>query len=209
MPFGIGALFDNPGFYVLDLETNGMRPEVDKIIEIGIVHVSPEGKLDKEWQTLVNPGEGIDVGATHVHGITLPMIKDAPSFEDIAPFVYKMIAGAPLVAHNTSFDVPFLTKAFQNAGLHTFGDPLPAIDTIVLAKKYLTLPHYKLGVIAEHLGIDLENAHCALDDARAAAEMFAYFIKKDPKQYFEEIDVAQNMVWDVPDEVLEPKILVR
>lgn len=209
MPFGIGALFDNTGYYVLDLETNGMRPEIDKIIEIALVHVDEAGNIGRKWTTLVNPGEGIDVGATHVHGITLPMIKDAPRFEEIAPYVYQMFAGAPLVAHNTSFDVPFLTAELQRAGLHTFGDPLPSIDTITLAKKYLTLPHYKLGAIAEYLGIDLENAHCALDDTLAAAEMFSHFIKNDKNLTFDAVDIAQNMVWDVPDDVPEPRILTR
>lgn len=207
MPFGIGAIYENTGFYVLDLETTGIKPEEDRIVEIAIVHVTPDNKIDREWTTLVNPG--MDVGPTHVHGITNEMVKDAPTFAEIGPYVLNMIAGAPVVAHNASFDVPLLMAELVRNGLHTFGDPLPRIDTIDLAKKYLTLPNYRLGTICHLLHIDLEHAHCALDDTRATAEVFMHFRREDPALEFPQTLDAENMVWDVPDEIVEPKVVLR
>lgn len=207
MPFGIGAMLDNGGFYVLDLETTGISPETDRIVEIAVVHVTPQGTIDREFSTLVNPG--CDVGPTHVHGITNQMVANAPTFDQVAPYVYAMIAGAPVVAHNAPFDVPLLTNELMRSGLHTFGDPLPRIDTIELAKKYLTLPNYRLGTCCKLLGIDLEHAHCALDDTRACAQLFIHFLKQSPAPEFPQVLDAENMVWDVPDEVVAPQVVNR
>lgn len=207
MPFAIGAAYENPGFYVLDTETTGINTDTDRIIEIALIHVTDEGKIDKEWTTLINPG--CDVGPTHVHGITNSMIQNAPSFDEVGPYIYNMIAGAPLVAHNAPFDVALLTAELQRSGLHTFGDPLPAIDTIELAKKALTLPNFRLGTICNHLKIDLENAHCALDDTRATAQLFIWLKNQlNVSEFPQRID-ADNMVWDVPDEITEPKVVTR
>ncbi len=209
MAFGIGASFGKTGFNVVDVETTGLDSNLDRVIEIAVVHVDPNGTITDTWTSLINPGQ--DTGAQHVHGISNSMVEDAPRFEEIAAYLYDKLAALPLVAHNAKFDAAFITEELRRAGLHTFSDDFPRLDTIELAKLSLNLPNYKLETCCKHLDISLEHAHCALDDTIACAELFCALMKEDAQ-----IDLikkasleAENMVWDVPDNIAEPKIKLR
>lgn len=207
MAFEIGAALGKQGFNVVDVETTGLNTQKDRIIEIAVVHVHPDGSIGETWTTLINPQT--EVGASHIHGITEEKIKDAPLFEELAPYLYHKLAGLPLVAHNARFDAEFITAELIRAGLHSFGEELPRIDTIELAKSLITLPNYRLETCCSYFDISLTHAHCALDDTLACAKLFAQLLKLRKDMSFPEILRAENMVWDVPDEINEPRVKLR
>ena len=86
-------------FTVFDLETTGMSPTRDRIVEIGAVRVEIDGTVSR-FETLVNPSVPIPYQVSQVHGITNDMVKDAPAFTDAAYAFLDFIKGSKLVAHN-------------------------------------------------------------------------------------------------------------
>lgn len=207
MAFGLGMDLNKEGFNVVDVETTGLHPDKDRIIEIAVVHVDPQGTITERWSTLINPGT--DVGPTHVHGISNEQVADAPTFLELAPYLYNKLAGLPLVAHNAKFDAGFITEEFRRAGLHVFSEDFPRVDTIELAKAAVSLPNYRLSTCCKHFEIELINAHCALDDTQACAELFSRLLKDNPGCAEAQSSAAQNMMWDVPDEFETPQFKNR
>ena len=160
-------------FAVLDVETTGLSPARDRIIEIAVVRCAPDGSFLDEWSTLVDPGR--DPGPTHIHGITASDLEGAPSFEDIAEELRERLAGSMVAAHNLSFDAGFLAAEFQRAGSTT--PDQPAVCTLLLARHVLKgNKGYSLAACAATLGIDHPNAHRALADTRVTASVLAAMI---------------------------------
>ncbi|WP_436773783.1 3'-5' exonuclease [Yinghuangia sp. YIM S09857] len=156
-------------FAVVDLETTGFSPgRGDRIVEIGVVRVGGDGRVLREWTTLLDPGRG--VGATHVHRITARDVAGAPRFPDIAGELAALLAGAVVVAHNASFEQRFLEAEFASSGV---GVPtVPALCTMRLAKAAgLDLADHKLGTCCAHFGLEFPDAHAALADARVTARL--------------------------------------
>ena len=108
------------GYAVVDLETTGLSPATDSIIEIGLVLTGPDGVAQRRWSTLVNPGPGpdgdIEVGPTFVHGLVAADLEGAPRLDDVADLLARDLAGRVVVAHNARFDVGFLTRALGRSG---------------------------------------------------------------------------------------------
>src|SRR5512134_18271 len=99
----------------LDLETTGTNAVYDRITEVGLVEVTPGGRV-AEWSTLVNPGVRIPPTIQSITGITDEMVELAPAFEEIAGLLLKRLDGKLLVAHNARFDYGFLRNEFRRAG---------------------------------------------------------------------------------------------
>ncbi|PWJ48453.1 exonuclease, DNA polymerase III, epsilon subunit family [Quadrisphaera granulorum] len=162
------------GFAVLDLETTGLSPRTERIVEVAVVHVSPEGVAGTEWSTLVYPGRPT-VGATHVHGIRPADVRNAPRFAQIASALVDVLAGRVLVAHNANFDVPFLRAEFERAGV-TMPD-VPRLCTLTESRRHLPqLLRRKLADCCAAAGVRLTGAHSALGDARATAGLLACYL---------------------------------
>ncbi len=150
----------------LDLETTGLDPNRDAIIEIGLVRFRGDEILDK-WSSLVNPGKLVPASITRLTGITNQDVAHAPRLEELIDPVRRFVGETPLVAHNAAFDLGFL----RSAGL-SFTQP--AIDTFELASIVLpSQPSYSLGALLEHFGHFLSGAHRALADAQATAQLLA------------------------------------
>lgn len=147
-------------FAVVDTETTGVYSS-DHIVEIAIVTLSLDGAVIDEFDTLVNPCR--DVSASHIHGITGSMVHDAPTFGDIAGDVAVRLHGACLVAHNAPFDSRMLGLEFAR-----IGDPLVVHRS---ADTYIGSGSRLADACAAHQ-IDLSGAHRAVNDARAASELF-------------------------------------
>ena len=148
-----------------DLETTGLDVETDSIIEIGAVRIV-DGVITDEYSTLVNPGFAIPQETTYITGIEQKDLRGAPTLATILPDIAHFIGDAPVIAHNAIFDVSFLKRFGLLSGNL-------AIDTIeVTSIINPTLPSYSLGSLVEQLNIELENAHRALDDARATARLY-------------------------------------
>ena len=153
-------------FAVVDVETTGLDPARDRIIEIAVVRCSTDGSFIDEWSTLVNPGR--DPGPTHIHGIGATDLQGAPIFSDIAEELRRRLDGSMVAAHNLSFDAGFLAAEFSRAGIGPLDQP--AICTMQLARHVLPdNRRYSLAACAAALGIDHPHAHRALPDTRVTA----------------------------------------
>ena len=158
-----------PALAFVDLETTGTAAATDAITEIGIVRVEadPEGAASPrvtEWSTLVNPGTPIPPEIQALTGITNAMVRDAPSFSDVADEVSARTAGALFVAHNARFDYGFLKHAFARQQ-RTFSARV--LCTVRLSRRlFPEEPRHSLdSVIARH-GLPATGRHRALGDAR-------------------------------------------
>lgn len=156
-------------FCAVDLETTGVNPAFDRIVEIGAVRFRLDG-WSSSYQTLVNPGMHIPENVVRIHGITDAMVSDSPRIEDILDQFISFIDGAVLVIQNPRFDLSFIDRAINRNKSPKSG--LFAIDTVRLAKRYFTgLPNHKLPTLASYLGLGLVS-HRALDDALACMAVF-------------------------------------
>src|SRR5207245_7455187 len=103
---------------VVDIETTGLHPGADRLIEISVVRVEPGAAPSVALDTLVNPGR--KVAATEIHGITDADVSDAPSFDDIAGNVARALSEAVVAGYNIYFDVRFLEDEFRRVKIrHT------------------------------------------------------------------------------------------
>ena len=148
-------------YCVLDLETTGFSFRTEKITEVGIMKIK-NGEVIDSFETFVNPEKPIPYRVVEVTNITDDMVKDAPKIDEVFPKILEFIGDSVLVAHNADFDIGFLKYNASQLG-YTLENTY--LDTLRLAKElFPNYKKYKLGIIAENLGIKVEVAHRALDD---------------------------------------------
>ena len=155
---------------VFDFETTGLNPyQGDKIIEIGAVKLV-NGAMVEQFRTLVNPGMPIPPDSTKVHHLTDEDVADAPTAKQALQDFYKFTRGCVLSGYNiVGFDCNFLSVQGK-AAKYNFDNP--TIDVYPLAQRCIKgTKNYKLKTIAKHLGVNLDNAHSALYDTIATAEV--------------------------------------
>src|SRR5439155_14944958 len=131
---------------VIDVETTGLEPGVDEIIEVAAVKCSGDDVLET-FEQLVKPRHSLPLKTTRLTRITDGMLAGAPRFSEIAPDLVRFVKSYPLVGHSIGFDL----KMLQAQGMH-FAQP--AYDTFDMAT--LLMPHapaYRLGTLAAVLGI--------------------------------------------------------
>ncbi|MDX2039556.1 MAG: exonuclease domain-containing protein [Isosphaeraceae bacterium] len=158
---------------VIDVETTGLSPwRHDRVVEIAIVVIEPNGSPVLEYETLLNPRR--DVGPSRIHGISASDVLRAPCFEDVAGDLLEILAGTDLVAgHNVAFDKNFLIKEFERAGVQ-----LPEFPSLCTCSLF---GRANLRRCCEELGIELTGQpHRALTDARAAARIVSILYSGDP-----------------------------
>ena len=165
----------NSSYVCFDFETTGFSAVTERIIEIGAVKISKEGKISEEFSTFVNPEKKIPSKVSELTGITDDMVKNAPKeFEAIKKFIDYCSDSPILIAHNAMFDVSFLKAALSRCNL-TFD--FKFIDTIPLCKsKISVIKNYKLSTIAQYFNLSDFEFHRACDDARALAIIFLKLI---------------------------------
>lgn len=155
----------------VDIETTGLNPEEDAIIEIGAVKFNGR-RVEDEWSTLVNPRRPIPGFITQLTGITNPMVRNAPYLPNVIGELITFVGNAPIVGHNISFDLSFLQQA--GALRHNID-----IDTYELAAVLMpTASRYNLSALAQQLNILLPATHRALDDAKVTHAVFFALIEK-------------------------------
>lgn len=183
-----------PGFAVVDLETTGLFVGGhDRVIEIAVVHTDENGAITGEWETLVNPQR--HVGAEHVHGIRAADLIDAPTFADIADDLVDLLAGRVLVAHNARFDRGFLDAEFGRTPL-PLPDDAPTLCTMQLGRDLIPGAGRSLADCCAAFDIPLDNAHRALVDAHATAELLGgYIASTDREFWYAHINRALNVGW--------------
>ena len=159
-------------YIVFDVETTGLSvTEGDRIIELAALRFRKGAAVDR-IVSLVNPGRPLAPGAQDVNGITEEMVQGAPSAAEVLPRMIEFSANACLVAHNASFDIKFLAYELALGGRKLY-DATPVVDTIKMARAFLPyLSSYRLGSLANSLGVKVGLAHRAEADAEITAAVF-------------------------------------
>ena len=160
-----------PVYVALDLETTGLSPEHDAIIEIGAVRFRADRVLDT-WSTLVNPRRPIPLKVQYLTGISQADVETAPPLTAALASLRGFVGEHAVVGHNISFDLAFLSR-------HGVLTQNPPLDTFELAS--ILLPEaarYSLGALADRLGISLPTRHRALEDATATKDLFLALLER-------------------------------
>jgi DNA polymerase III subunit epsilon len=179
------APWDGVPVALLDVETTGRDPSADRVVEVGIA-VGRGGDVIARYNWLINPGMPIPDEARQVHGITDDDVRESPRFEVIAHEIAAALGGCIPAAYNAAFDRAFLHAEFGRAALvagQAFGAQRPDIpalrrevewlDPLIWARELQREEKSKaLGEVAARLGVKLETAHRAMDDAEAALLVF-------------------------------------
>ena len=152
----------------LDFESSDYK--ADSACALGMARVDENG-VTATWYHCIRPPRS-RVYFTEIHGLTWPMLKDQPSFEDLWPDIQAFLDGARwLVAHNASFDRRMLHGCCAAFGLAA--PEIPFLCTLKGARRALPLPSRSLDAVCSHLNIEL-NHHHAGSDALAAARIFIH-----------------------------------
>ena len=161
----------NNSIVVFDVETTGLNPyNGDKMIEIGAVKIV-NGAIIQKFQSYIDPEMKIPEDSTKIHGLTNADVAGKPKAHQVLQDFYKFTRGCILSGYNVDFDLGFLRKQGKESR-YNFDNP--SIDVYKdMAQKFIKggVKNYKLGTIAKHLGVGLDNAHSALFDTIATAEI--------------------------------------
>ncbi|MCM8829883.1 MAG: 3'-5' exonuclease [Candidatus Omnitrophica bacterium] len=170
---------DIPELVVLDVETTGLDPEKDRIVEIALISIK-NGEIEDKFVTLVNPEVEIPLDVSSIHGITPVDTKDAPFFRDIAGKVLNIINKKTLLVHNADFDIPFLKKELRLCGLELSG--IKIIDTLAIARNHFCFPSNSLSNIAAYYKIDTSGSHRAEADAMMTYKIYCKLLEELTKR---------------------------
>lgn len=159
-----------PQSYVaIDLETTGLNPKIDKIIEIGAVCVR-DGQIIAKKNTLINPRMELSEHTRTLTGIDDKMVEAAPGIEAVIGEYVEFCEDLPLLGHKILFDYSFLKRASVNAKL-TFEKE--GIDTLALCRRFMPGPEKKtLESACKYYQVEMQSAHRALHDACAAHVLY-------------------------------------
>jgi len=168
-------------YIALDVETTGLTPARDKVLEIGAARIRA-GKVCETYNTLINTGVPIPERIQQLTGITEEMQRSGKKAAQAFPEFVEFCGDLPVLGHNVQFDFGFLKQGAVNLGL-TFEKE--ALDTLKIARRVLPdIPSRTLPAMCAHYQVDPGNSHRALDDALAAHEvlwkMWEEFKETDP-----------------------------
>jgi DNA polymerase-3 subunit epsilon len=176
-------------YAIIDIETTGGSPKLEKITEIAI-YLHDGKKITDEYVTLVNPERNIPYFITNLTGITNEMVEHAPRFFEIARIIVEMTTGRTIIAHNARFDYSFIREEFKSLGF-SFNRNL--LDTVALSRKLLPGHRsYSLGNICKDLNIMINGRHRAAGDALATVKLFEILMERDKELNNEKSGVIKN-----------------
>ncbi|WP_050698696.1 exonuclease domain-containing protein [Anaeromassilibacillus senegalensis] len=149
-------------YVVVDIETTGLDPKYDEIIEIGAIRIKNQTPISS-FNSLVRPYFPISDFITTLTGITNEMLSSAPSFEDVAPSFLSFVEDSIIVGHNVNFDINFLYDCcMRDIGVLLDNN---FIDTLRLSRRIIPgLPNYKLDTLANAFDLTVSTKHRALAD---------------------------------------------
>ncbi|MBP3305429.1 MAG: PolC-type DNA polymerase III [Oscillospiraceae bacterium] len=160
-------------FVAFDLETTGLSPQNDRIMEIGAV-ILKNGREQERFQTFVDPERPLERKIIDLTGITDDMLKGAPKIGEILPEFLKFVGDRVVVAHNSKFDTGFIRAECERQG---YAYTLTDADTLTLSQQLLPqLGKYKLDVVAKALCLPNFNHHRAADDANICGLIMTKFL---------------------------------
>lgn len=164
-------------FCIVDLETNGGKPDNSQIIEVGAVKIK-NGEIIDSFESLVHCNF-VPKYVTKITGIATQDLRDAPKLKDVLT-KFKLFLGDDIfVAHNVDFDYKFLSNSFKRYGLGEIVNR--KVCTIDLARKTIESQKYGLQHLNEELNLENESHHRALSDAKATAKLLNIVLSKLPQ----------------------------
>lgn len=200
-------------FVVIDIETTGNAPKKgDKMIQIAAVVIEEE-KIIERYTSFVNPGHEIPPFIEQLTGISNDLVKNAPTFDEIAEKITSLIEDSYFVAHNVNFDFSFLQEELKQAGFQPLS--CPVLDTVELSRMmFPTANSYKLVELCEELGIPYVNPHRADNDAEVTADLLLKILiklKTLPSVTLQQLErLTKSFISDLSDllnEMISEKLL--
>ena len=168
--------FEEAEFSVVDVETTGLGPANNNIIEIGLVKIKNFKVIDR-YNSFINPGRSIPPFITQFTGISNDDVYDAPFFEDLVKPLQDFLEDSVLVGHNLQFDLSFLRKEFQVCGVENY-QPLQLCTLRLARRMFPNLKSRSLGNLANHLHLKNEDAHRAYADAEVTAKILYNLVER-------------------------------
>lgn len=159
---------DRVEFAVVDVETTGLSPERDRIVEVAVARIDVDGQHVSEFSSVVNPGRW---GGSKYHGLHREQIAKGPTFDEIAPELLDALDGTVVVAHNAWFDRRFLLAELTRVGL--LDHDIDVVCTLRMVEDLSPGAPRRLVECCRWHGIDERPSHHALDDAWMTAELVA------------------------------------
>lgn len=199
-------------FIVFDLETTGLTPRTDRIVEIGAIRFKKDVYLKtgevKNFHSFIKQEKAIPKEATAIHGITDDMVIEGDSEYSALTEFFAFVKGLPVYAYNAKFDRDFIKETTKRSGYHDeqfrfeVSDIMDFVDVVIE-----DLPNRKLETVGKHLGYPTENMHRALEDCTLALAVMIKCLQHqmindstmlreqylDLKKKTEELKVAQNV----------------
>ncbi len=164
-------------FVCFDLETTGLDPNENRIIEIACVRFTFDQVLDT-FETLIDPGCPISQESTAIHHITDAMVAGKPKIETVLTQVVKFLGKEILVGHGIQLDMSFISAACKRHSVPCQIESQTFIDTLRLARLYGESSYNSLEKLREHFNIAPEGAHRAMSDVIVNIEVFKYLSKQ-------------------------------
>ena len=186
----LSSPIDKANFCVFDVETTGLSPYKNKIIEIAIVKVSKLKIVDK-YCTFINPGRQIPFFITNLTGISDDDVYDAPYFDEVADDIMNFISDHILIAHNLAFDQSFLKTELKNCSREKITNP--GVCTVKLARRlYPNLRSKSLSSVSSHLRLKNKDAHRAYGDADVTAKVLIKMLKALKEKH--ELEIVEELI---------------
>jgi DNA polymerase-3 subunit epsilon len=190
-------------YAIVDIETTGGFPQQHGITEIAIVlHNGTE--VEGKYETLVNPHQPIPPFVANMTGISDAMVAVAPSFGEVAPYIFNLLKDRVFVAHNVNFDFSFVKHHLQQAG---FSLQTQKLCTIRLSRKVFPgFRKYGLGHLCRELGIRIENRHRAGGDALATTQVLDLVLQNNGLLLIKEMLKKDNRSQLLPPNLAEEQV---
>ncbi len=164
---------DDMEYCVCDLETTGMSPDYDAIVEVAMIRMRADGSIVESLDTLVNPRQR--VRATEIHGITDADVRHAPTIDDLSSEICRMLHGAVLVTYNVYFDLPFMEAQVLRPS--ACAGAVPALCAMYMRGLLgLNPSRMKLPEACRSAGVAFQECHQAFADAEATQRLFRCYL---------------------------------
>lgn len=149
-------------YVVIDIETTGLDPRFDEIIELAGLKYE-HGKETDAFESLVKPEIEVDDFITELTGITNEMLEDAPSIAEVLPKFIDFIGSNIVIGHNVNFDINFIYDNAEQLGLPAFSNDF--VDTMRISRRlYKDMENHKLSTLVSYLGVSDSVEHRAFSD---------------------------------------------
>lgn len=186
---GKSLLQSSQNFVAIDIETTGLSPDYDEIIELGAAKYL-DGQLVDTFDSLVKPQNPIDDFISSLTGITNDMLRDAEPLEIVLPQYINFIGNMLVVGHNVNFDINFIYDECERCGLSSFDNDF--VDTMRLSRRmYKDLPNHKLDTVARHFCLPERSAHRGLNDCVISANCYLKMVE-DSERFSEAVSTLQK-----------------